>query len=834
MIEAGYPREDMFGRLDKATTDRFCLDGQRLLLVEGIYGEDGAEYRTEIDGIARIYSYGTAGNGPSRFTVERKDGSTSQYGNTADSRIEARIPGDSATVFVWAQNQFSDSAGNNISYGYSENSTGPVEFVLSSVVTPAIQLTFNYSTRNTDITQSYSVGAMFEQTQRLDSVRSQGKSQNNTWANVRFYDLQYAGDAFGREILSSVQECASVSKTTCFPATTFDWQSTENDIGTALAADPNLLPDTPYAMQLADVNGDGLPDFLYTEKVDEDFYLKVKTANKNGSFSPWGSTSGYLLPKKQSNNLPEDILIIDVNADGYQDVIFLEYAPGPEIHSWEVMVSNGSGFATKAPLNNASGAAVARGGEQVLDFDGDGLSDLIQVRQGATPSSSSELIVHKNLYSAANGGAINFAEPVPVSINYKALFAANEGDGPYTETHDLIGLSGLNTPSGRAVYDYNGDGAVDILVKASRIYTVCSPPSCTISIASTVTGLSITKASFWIVLEANSSEAEGVWSYNYTFKDIIGKATDCTDVLVCGGSNAPVARDVWPVDINADGLADVVYLDDADGLTLSYRLNLGDGLADTVLHLYTLPSVDMETHLRFDDWNGDGYPDLIYPSELESQSATWMVLENAFGLGFPGGAMNTGKPAGNVSIHRDASLFVDFTGDGKRDHLFVDYNNEGKFDAATMRMGTNANQVNHVITSITNGLGAVTNISYKPLTDPSVYTRMNNSANADWGNGSVVYDLIAPMYVVSEASSSAPVSTPTSTDLNAMSAVKYHYAGAKIQAGGRGLLGFAEVVTYDPQSSVRTNTRYRQDFPFIGMPADTTQVLNPAEPLGLI
>ena len=60
--------------------DRFALDGQRLILVSGTYGEDGSEYRTEIDSFAKIYAHGgTAGN-PDYWEVRRKDGSTSIYG----------------------------------------------------------------------------------------------------------------------------------------------------------------------------------------------------------------------------------------------------------------------------------------------------------------------------------------------------------------------------------------------------------------------------------------------------------------------------------------------------------------------------------------------------------------------------------------------------------------------------------------------------------------------------------------------------------------------------------------------------------------------------------
>ena len=74
-----------------SSLDRFCLDGQKLRLVPetGTYGADSAEYRTEIESFARVRSYGTAGNGPAHFIVERKDGLIYEYGNTIDSRIES-------------------------------------------------------------------------------------------------------------------------------------------------------------------------------------------------------------------------------------------------------------------------------------------------------------------------------------------------------------------------------------------------------------------------------------------------------------------------------------------------------------------------------------------------------------------------------------------------------------------------------------------------------------------------------------------------------------------------------------------------------------------------
>ncbi len=70
--------------------DRYCMDGQRLILVSGTYGVAGSEYRTELDSFSKIVASGTAGNGVASFTVQTKAGLTMEYGNTADSRIEAQ------------------------------------------------------------------------------------------------------------------------------------------------------------------------------------------------------------------------------------------------------------------------------------------------------------------------------------------------------------------------------------------------------------------------------------------------------------------------------------------------------------------------------------------------------------------------------------------------------------------------------------------------------------------------------------------------------------------------------------------------------------------------
>ncbi len=92
------------GGVSYDANDRFCLDGQRLVAINGgAYGADGTEYRTEREAFSRIISYrdvAFAGSGPQYFKVWTKSGQILEYGVTEDARIEAQ---GKATVRLWAR-----------------------------------------------------------------------------------------------------------------------------------------------------------------------------------------------------------------------------------------------------------------------------------------------------------------------------------------------------------------------------------------------------------------------------------------------------------------------------------------------------------------------------------------------------------------------------------------------------------------------------------------------------------------------------------------------------------------------------------------------------------
>src|SRR5690606_8548096 len=92
----------------------FCLDGQRLILVSGShYGAVGATYKTEIDTFVEVTAEGGTAGHPEYFVVAAKDGSTTTYGATTDTRLD--IDGN---TFGWALSRFADNVQNRIDFIY--------------------------------------------------------------------------------------------------------------------------------------------------------------------------------------------------------------------------------------------------------------------------------------------------------------------------------------------------------------------------------------------------------------------------------------------------------------------------------------------------------------------------------------------------------------------------------------------------------------------------------------------------------------------------------------------------------------------------------------------
>lgn len=388
------------GPLDPALRlmrDRFCLDGQRLVVVNGVaYGAAGAEYRTEIESFARIRQISGSSLGPQSFVVETRDGRILEYGATADSRIDrSNLLAAPYAAAAWALNRIRDRSGNVIDFQYAEDTSNYSYRVINirynsnpgAGVPASHRIAFLYENRpNSDVDISYVVGTPIRLIVRLDRI-----DVFHGTTLLRRYDLTYepALSPSGRSRLASVTECG-LGGTDCFAPTTFSWQNGAAGFGasTTLAA---ALPTTSAVaghqlFNAADINGDGLDDLIYA-----------------GGASLAAATIRYRLATGTDFAAEVDTGIacargigmpFDANGDGRSDLLTI----GPD-NRWRIVPGTPAGL----------GAAVATGIQapnvtmdyRGADMNGDGLGDIAWSQPGTDNTNFLEVRV---LLAQPNGG----------------------------------------------------------------------------------------------------------------------------------------------------------------------------------------------------------------------------------------------------------------------------------------------------------------------------------------------------------------------------------------------------------------------------------------------
>jgi len=201
------------GGVQHNVDDRFCLNGQQLILVSGTYGADGSEYRTEIDQFARIKAHGigsvnvNGGRAPTRWTVWVKGGSIQEYGR--DPTTAYKLPGTNS-IHRWNLSRVSDRNGNfyTVKYRAGEGFPSEINYTHAAGLAPKQKIIYNYETRP-DVRERYVLGSKIVVDDRLSSI----VVRNNN-VTVREYRLGYepyafdilGGGAAGQSRLESVTE----------------------------------------------------------------------------------------------------------------------------------------------------------------------------------------------------------------------------------------------------------------------------------------------------------------------------------------------------------------------------------------------------------------------------------------------------------------------------------------------------------------------------------------------------------------------------------------------------------------------------------------------------
>ena len=358
------------GSINYDANDRFSLDGQRLIKVEGEYGGDGTIYHTEIEHWKKIISYGTYenGSGPLKFKVITKKGQEMEYGYTEDSRVAAS---NEKGIRVWALSKVKDLNGNYMEFVYKQEKENGSYYPLqinytgnsNRDVNPQRTVKFDYEKR-TDAVPTYQGGGMINNTMRLVKISTY---VGDTPVLIYKFKYQY-GNTTGRSQLVSIIQCDASGKEST--PTVLSWQQ----------GDPDLISPGEAINTFIDVSG------IYPMDVDGNGLIDLVSVQSSSqrSFSIQSFLSdGKELNSQKTQDIPDmerggQIFPADVNGDGMVDLI---YGINNGIDKWKVYVftSNGSSFDSHFTYTPPDNVSSTNGHIFAVDINGDSRTDLCYV-----------------------------------------------------------------------------------------------------------------------------------------------------------------------------------------------------------------------------------------------------------------------------------------------------------------------------------------------------------------------------------------------------------------------------------------------------------------------
>lgn len=794
-------------------SDRFCLNGSRLIKVAGAaYGADGTEYRTEIDTIAKVVSYGTAGTGPQYFKVWQKDGSVLEFGNTSDSRlmINSTDAGGAVvvgtTVLAWGLNRVEDARTNYWTASYS-TSMGygvlyPTEVRYTGNVRagalPANKVVFNYATRPAgDDTFQFMAGSLIKQSHRISTVTTYADSQLAAEYRFRY---QAAAVAFHSRI-DEIKEChLKDGNYHCLDPVQISWSSREQDLSVpwvnAHSYSTNFagIPSSKYDPIVADVDGDARADIVYPAVQSGVLELRVMRAaagaNATTFSAPVSSSFTTSFPAEEPKSQ-----LADLNLDGKADLVLAFIgASGFKVYSF---LSNGDGtFATPTVDSISSASLNGTYRFMVTDVNADGVADFAAMKADIAAAVAEVRVAKRDAAGAVAAEQVStitlgtWASPILhdmtlgdsngdgypdalISVrasgsDYGVYTSLSDGNGGFGATASAVvavpaaalqNSVGLNTTNYWAtLIDVNRDGLVDVLVDQT-IAALTEYPNTLAWYQSMFTGVARGDGSFAVkgvapaYAKGTAVPAE-ITGWIPVYQDFDGNGT--LDMLRMGVDNS---AQWWMLLTSGNATGEF------SNVTVQFRVS------------NAVPTPAVGVAAMGSDMNADGVPDIILP----------MVVDGG---------------SGNQKLSAVVTRTVD-------DDI------------------TSLPKQQNLVTKLTRGTVTET-FTYSPL--PWDMTAASPLYVMDHDSAYPVQDLNMPLMVVS--------STSTLRNSVVQETSSYKYKGAKADiANGRGFLGFREVVATTATSAKRADgsvqqltreqlTRYRQDFPYTGMPVLTTTKAN--------
>lgn len=771
---------------------RFCLNGSKLVRTTG--GSDTQRiYATETTDISKIQGNfaSSSATHPQSFTIWKKDGTKHEYIQMGDSS--------------WALDKvWNPTASAYVQYDYLDVGTGtykktPSGFSKISVKTASgvvvNETSFTYETRQ-DASFIYIDGHLKNLNKRISSISVKAGTET-----VRQYHMAYdTSKLTGRSTLKYIQECGL--KGQCYEPLVFNW--TNKDLSkTGFVGDKNTS--AIEQVLVLDFNRDGFSDTVIKEGVT----LIPNIGLGSGEWSR--KLSGSITLPSKSANSTRKIMAADMNRDGYADIVVLDSIwsefrdCGSLCYSDYYMTYNLRTYLSEAGQSDdvpfklspeltsfkvkSSSLEGAPFVSELTDVNGDGLLDIVVQ------------YTHKiNAYAAEKrlGAFLQISNP-----NGKLSFESTVFDGRSTSEPSLGNLINPDSvknsicpsdyrdwfgfypnfpdPEGFDFHinDFDNDGYSDVLFKG---IVTCKNQSLNESISY--------KGRFLAYSQFGGRNKQVLQIQNLALED----------KLILS-------------DFNGDGFTDIhtdtnLILNKANG-----EFVFNPPVLPTNISTGVLANLDIQ-HFMGLEANADGISDF---ATLGADNKNFIIGYNESGK-FTFYDPKT-APSGSEFL---PPMNADINGDGIQDVIVV--SKDGYINSYIKGTNNAADKTPaDVIQTITASNGLKTQIEYGVgILDDALY-----QADADaqqphntWALNAPVFDVTGAVHLVKRVTDDAPSSASASDTVSK----RYSYVGGKLQAGGRGFLGFRKLIEIDETFNVKTVTEYAQQFPYQGMPLYTYKV----------